>query len=261
MTTTQPTAATPPPSDTAHRPTALVTGASAGIGRAFAHRLAASGHRVIAVARNEERLQALMDELGPGHDYLAADLGDPDGLHKAARLLADRRVHLLVNNVGTATTGPFATTPLTHAHGMLRLNCEALVTLSHAFLAQARPGDTLLNVSSTLAHTPLPNLAVYSATKAFVTAFSEALWSEHRASGIHVLALCPGMTATESQSHDDAPAALVQTPEQVVATALRALRRRSRSRPTVVPGTANRLLLAAARTLPRHRTLTALART
>ncbi|MFB7591917.1 SDR family NAD(P)-dependent oxidoreductase [Streptomyces sp. NPDC056169] len=259
MTTTRPTAATPRPSDTAHRPTALVTGASAGIGRAFAHHLAASGHRVIAVARNEERLQALMAELGPGHDHLAADLGDPDGLHKAAQLLADRRVHLLVNNVGTATTGPFATTPLTHAHEMLRLNCEALVTLSHAFLAQARPGDALLNVSSTLAHTPLPDLAVYSATKAFVTAFSEALWSEHRASGIHVLALCPGMTATESQSHDDAPAALVQTPEQVVATALRALRRRSR--PTVVPGTANRLLLVAARTLPRHRILTALART
>ncbi|MFH8717745.1 SDR family NAD(P)-dependent oxidoreductase [Streptomyces zaomyceticus] len=159
---------------------------------------------------------------------MAVDLGDPDGLHQAAQLLADRRAHLLVNNVGTATAGPFATTPLTHAHEMLRLNCEALVTLSHAFLAQARPGDALLNVSSTLAHAPLPDLAVYSATKAFVTAFSEALWSEHRASGIHVLALCPGMTATESQSHDDAPAALVQTPEQVVATALRALRRRSR---------------------------------
>ncbi|MEV7614230.1 SDR family NAD(P)-dependent oxidoreductase [Streptomyces sp. NPDC089799] len=240
------------------RPTALVTGATAGIGREFARRLAADGHRIIAVARNEDRLRALTSELGPAHTYVAADLAAPEGLARTTRTLAERRVHLLVNNAGTATGGPFADRPLDRTEEMLRLNVHAPVALAHAFLARARPGDALLNVSSTLAYAPLPGLGVYSATKAFVASFSEALWAEHKDSGVYVLGLCPGMTATESQPHTDAPAALVQTPAEVVTTALAALRRRAR--PTVVPGTGNRILATLVRALPRRTVLAALAR-
>ncbi|MFD8595971.1 SDR family NAD(P)-dependent oxidoreductase [Kitasatospora sp. NPDC059646] len=238
------------------RPTALVTGAGTGLGRAFARRLAREGHRVIAVARNEERLRALTAELGPDHDHLVADLATAEGLHRTAELIGTTRVHLLVNNAGTATTGPFATTPLDRADAMLELNCRAVTALSHAFLTHAESGDALLNIASTLAHAPKAQLAVYSATKAYTVALSEALWAELRGSGVRVLALCPGMTATESQPHHDAPAALVQTPEQVVEAALRALRGTA---PTAVPGAVNRLFALAARALPRRRVLTALA--
>lgn len=246
------------PTPTDDRPTALVTGAGAGIGRAFAHRLAADGHRVIAVARDAERLRALTARLGPGHTWLAADLATEDGVRRTGELIARNRVQLLVNNAGTATTGPFTETPLSRAEDMLNLNCRAVTALSYAFLSHARPGDALLNVSSTLGWTPKPDLAVYSATKAYTTALTEALWTAHRDTGIRVLALCPGMTATESQRHEDAPAALVATPEEVVAAALRALR--EEDGPTTVPGRANRLLaLLATRILPRRTTLALLA--
>lgn len=97
---------------------------------------------------------------------------------------------------------------------MMHLNCEALVTLAHLFLSQPEPGDALLNVSSTLAFAPVPNLSVYSATKAFVTSFSESLWYEHKDRGVYVMGLCPGMTATESQPHtgEDVPMRLGADP-------------------------------------------------
>lgn len=239
------------------RPTALVTGAGAGIGRAFAQRLAADGYRVTAVARDPGRLQALTAQLGPGHDWLSADLATDDGLHRTCELITRNPVHLLINNAGTATTGPFANTPLDRALDMLDLNCRALTALAHTFLSRARPGDALLNVSSTLGRTPKAGLAVYSATKAYTTALTEALWTEHRGTGIRILALCPGMTATESQRHEDAPAALVQTPAQVVTAALHALR--TNDGPTTVPGTANRLLGLTTRLLPRRTALALLA--
>ncbi|WP_331762558.1 SDR family NAD(P)-dependent oxidoreductase (plasmid) [Streptomyces sp. NBC_01420] len=239
------------------RPVALVTGASAGIGRAFAQRLAADGYRVIAVARDSGRLEALTTRLGPGHDRLAADLATEDGVRRTAELITRTRVRLLVNNAGTATAGSFTATPPDRAQEMLDLNCRAVTVLSHTFLARARPGDALLNVSSTLGWTPKPDLAVYSATKAYTTALTEALWTAHRGSGIRVLALCPGMTATASQRHEDAPAALVRTPEQVVTAALRALR--EDDAPTTVPGRTDRLLTLAMRLLPRRKALALLA--
>lgn len=233
-------------------PTALVTGASEGIGRAFARQLAAAGYSVTAVARGEERLRTLMDELGPGHTYLAVDLSTEEGRQRVVHQLALNPVGLLVNNAGVAIAGQFATAPLDDALATMHLNCDALVTLAHAFLAQARPGDALLNVSSTLAFTALPSLSVYSATKAFVTSFSESLWYEQRTRGVYVMGLCPGMTATNSQAHttDQAiPAGMVQTPEEVVATALAALKRRKR--PTIVSGRLNSLLATVTRLLPR----------
>jgi uncharacterized protein len=162
-------------------PTALATGASAGIGREFARQLAARGYRVIAVARDTDRLRSLIDELGPGHTHVSADLTTAAGRRQVADLLdGQRRVDLLVNNAGTAAPGAFITVPLPRVLATMHLNCEALVTLAHQFLFRAQPGDSLLNVSSTPAFAPMPKLSVYAATKAFVTSFSESLRHEQR---------------------------------------------------------------------------------
>ncbi|WP_327354699.1 SDR family NAD(P)-dependent oxidoreductase [Streptomyces sp. NBC_01304] len=252
---------------------ALITGASEGLGRAFALALAAEGHTVTAVARTEHRLLALMaelaelaelSELGPGdHDFIVADLATPEGIGTVADALTDAKgtkgapYDLLVNNAGLAHAGPFTDTPVDRAGPMIRLNCEAVVTLSHAFLAAARPGAALVNVASTLAFTPKPGQAVYSATKAFVASFSEALWYEQKPRGVQVLALCPGPTATRPGLHDDVPSALVMEPGAVVTSALKALRRHRR--PTVVPGRANAFMARVIRALPRGRALSLLA--
>ncbi|WP_331737863.1 SDR family NAD(P)-dependent oxidoreductase [Streptomyces sp. NBC_01276] len=255
---------------------ALVTGASSGIGRAFARELASAGWTVTAVARGEEGLRALIEELGPGHRYLVADLSTPEGQGLVTAELVRRPVELLVNNAATAHHGPFTGTGPQNALAAMRLGGDAVVVLAHAFLSGARRGDALVNVSSTLAHAPAPGLAVYSAGKAFVTAFSEALWYEQRPLGVHVMALCPGPTSTErepepeaqsepqpesgseSRRHQDAPAAMVLSARAVVRTALRALDRRTG--PTVVPGRANALFVLATRLLPRRTLLAMLSR-
>ncbi|MEV6879327.1 SDR family NAD(P)-dependent oxidoreductase [Amycolatopsis sp. NPDC051128] len=229
---------------------ALVTGASAGIGRAFATALAATGYSVTAVARREDRLDDLMTTLGPGHDRLTADLATPEGLRVTAARLAGEPYTLLVNNAGAAVHGDFAATSLQDALAVVDLNCRAIVTLAHAFLARAQPGSALVNVSSTLGFTPKPGLGVYSATKAFVTSFSETLWHEQKARGVHVLALCPGVTATESQHAEDVPSWLVQTPEEVADRALRAVN--GRQGPIVVSGRRNAVLATITGLLPRR---------
>ncbi|MGK8558141.1 SDR family NAD(P)-dependent oxidoreductase [Nocardia gipuzkoensis] len=236
---------------------ALVTGASAGIGRAFAISLAAQGYSVTALARGVDGLETLMAELGTGHDYLAADLSTEEGLQAAAERLRRGRYTLLINNAGTAAHGDFAAVPVESALATLDLNCRAVVVLAHAFLAAATPGSALVNVSSTLGHTPKPGLAVYSATKAFVTAFSETLWHEQRSRGVRVLALCPGVTATASQTAADVPRWLLQTPEQVADRARKALSGKADA--VVLTSPVNRACTAALRLLPRRAVLALLA--
>ncbi|WP_040791835.1 SDR family NAD(P)-dependent oxidoreductase [Nocardia paucivorans] len=235
---------------------AMVTGAGAGIGRAFAVALASQGCSVTAVARGTESLESLIAELGAGHDYLAADLGSDEGLRVVAQRLRSGNYTLLINNAGTATHGDFITVELESSLGTIDLNCRAVVTLAYAFLGVAPPGSAVVNVSSTLGHNPKPGLAVYSATKAFVTAFSETLWHEQRSRGIQVFALCPGVTATASQTATDVPPWLVQTPEQVVEHARKALS--GRTGPVVFTGPVNRLFTAVLRLLPRRAALAAM---
>lgn len=235
---------------------ALVTGASEGIGRAFARRLAGEGFSITATARNESRLQELIMELaGEGHTYQVADLSTAGGLAAIAATLAAGRFNLLVNNAGYGVYGAFYQTDLPKLVSMMRLNCDALVTLSHAFLQQAEKDDALVNVSSALAFMPMPSGGTYAATKAFVTSFTESLWYEQKARGIYVMGLCPGVTATNF--HDRAggdetnrpAAAITQTPEQVVETAMQALAKREK--PTVVSGVKNKLVTNLTRMLPR----------
>lgn len=236
---------------------ALVTGASAGIGRAFAVALAADGYSVTAVARGTAGLDALMAEIGDGHDYLVADLATSEGMAATAELLRHGEYALLVNNAGTAMHGDFADAPLESAFTTLELNCRAVVVLAHAFLGKAKPGSALVNVSSTLGVTPKPGTGVYSASKAFVTAFSETLWHEQKPRGVHVLALCPGVTRTASHIADDVPSWLVQTPHEVVDRARAALS--DKSGPVVLTSLTNQFFTAALRLIPRRAALALLA--
>ncbi len=180
---------------------ALVTGASEGLGRAFAKRLAGDGYQVVAVARNEARLQNLIGELGDGgHSILTADLCETAGVAEVAEALNSKHFDLLVNNAGLGRYGDFATSDELHSQQMIRLNCEALVALSHAFLENARQGDALVNVSGLLGLLPVPGMSVYAGTKEFILSFSQALWHEQKERGVYVMALVPGPIATDFKS-------------------------------------------------------------
>lgn len=239
--------------------TTLITGASAGIGEVFARRLAARGQNLLLVARSEEKLAALASELSRAHDvsaaHFAADLTDDDA---PARLFseAERRgleVDTLVNNAGYGSVGEFHKLDLQSELRMIDLNVRALVELTHRFLPpmRARGRGAIINVASTASFQPVPLMATYAATKAFVLSFSMALWEENRAAGVRVLAVCPGSTDTDffrAAGTRTPPPNITQTPEAVVDTALRAL---DRGRSHVVSGWGNFLMAESSRLAPR----------
>jgi len=214
----------------------LITGASSGIGEAFAWRLADKGHNLVLVARSEEKLHELCDDLMLKHKisahYIAADLLKDDAV---ARVHDETQKHgfeidWLINNAGFGSMGDFAKLDGGNELNIIRLNVVALVSLTHRYLAgmRERKSGTIINVSSTTGFQPLPFFATYAATKAFVTSFTEAIAEENRPFGIKILALCPGTTKTNffAASNIDDPVQIkgLQTPEQVVETALKAVR-------------------------------------
>ena len=247
-------------------PLALVTGASEGLGRAFTKRLAGDGYQVVAVARNEARLQKLVSELGGGgHSYLTADLCEAAGVAEVAAALTSKPFDLLVNNAGLGRYGDFATSDELHSQQMIRLNCEALVTLSRAFLENAREGDALVNVSGVLGLLPIPGMTVYAATKGFILSFSQALWHEQKERDVYVMALVPGPIATEFKNRsggaDDKgpPAAITQTPDQVIDRAMKQLAKRKR--PVVMAAARRaRLIFSLFRRMPRKRVMRIMAK-
>ncbi|MGI8631271.1 MAG: SDR family NAD(P)-dependent oxidoreductase [Solirubrobacterales bacterium] len=183
-------------------PVALVTGASSGIGRAIAEQLAAAGSDLIVVARRRDRLEELAAELTAAHgvrvDVLVADIAEPAQLATVEdRLRAG--VDLLVNNAGVGGQGPFAGRPLADQDAQIRLNVLAPVRLSHAALEHMLPRGHggILNVSSIAGLQPMPYLATYAATKAYLSSFSNALHEEARPYGVSVTNLLPGFTRTE----------------------------------------------------------------
>ncbi|CRK57160.1 short-chain dehydrogenase/reductase SDR [Alloactinosynnema sp. L-07] len=240
--------------------TALVTGASSGIGADYARAFAAQGADLILVARREDKLAELAAELRSAHgrqvDVVAADLSLPDvGRDVAARVEAlGRTVDILVNNAGFATHGALAAADPDRLVEQIQLNCVAVVDLTRRFLPgmTARGRGTVINVASTAAFQPIPHMAVYGATKAFVLSFSEALWAETRPKGVRVIAVCPGATQTEFfevVGTDDAAVGPRRTTEQVVATTLRGLRRGA---PSVIDGAANSALARLTRLIPKR---------
>ncbi len=245
---------------------AIVTGASEGIGRAFALALSDRGYAVTLVARNEAALDALLPQLsGQGHIKVVADLTTADGVDRVVQAMAVSPVNLLVNNAGAGLVGAFAAKQLEQQLSLVRLNIEALTHLTHAFCRQAKSGDALINVSSVLAAAPQPAQPMYAATKAFVSSLTESLWHEMRSRNVLVMALQPGATRTRFNEAAGRPAGwqrpswLSQSPEAVVACALGALD--ARRGPTVTSGFGNQVFVWVARVLPRRWLVALMART
>jgi short-subunit dehydrogenase len=237
---------------------ALVTGASEGIGLAIARKLVIEGYSVTGVARSEDKLKAMVGLLGGApHDYIVADLATDAGQAKITQHLAAAHYDLLVNNAGIGTSGSFTDVTVERQISLMNLNCAALMKLSHAFLTGARAGDALVNVSSVLAFLPMPGLGLYSATKSFVTAFSDALWAEQKKRDVYVMALHPGLTATDFQAHaggtaEGRPQSMAQSPEQVADACIKGLR--ERKKPVVISGAQNFVFASLPRILS-HKTV------
>lgn len=235
---------------------ALVTGASSGIGEAMARLLGRAGIPTVIVARRQDRLAALAAE-HPALEPLDADLATEHGVSLAERAIVERGIDLVVNNAGFGTSGTFHSLDPDRLDREIAVNIRALTRLSHAALRTMVPRGRghLLNVSSVASFQPAPNLAVYAATKAFVTSLTESLHEEARGSGVKVTALCPGLTRTEfiSVSSPDGrsatyPEFMWLESEQVAAAALADV---ARGRALSIPGAVYRGLVAASSVTPR----------
>ena len=228
----------------------LITGASSGIGEAFARRLASEKHDLALVARSEKALHELCDELMLEHKitahYVALDLTEAGA---DRRLFEETEKHgfevdWLINNAGFGSVGDFSKLDRENEFRMIDLNVRALVALTHRYLQgmRYRKRGTIINVSSAAGFQPIPFMATYAATKAFVSSFSEAIAEENRRYGIQVLALCPGSTKTNffAASNIDRPIQVKgqQTVDDVVETAMRAIKS---DRIKVVSGLANKI--------------------
>src|SRR5258708_483519 len=229
-------------------PVALITGASVGIGEQFARQLSERGHDVVLVARDAARLEALAKEIegrsGARAEGLAADL--TDDLQLATVEARVRTVDLLVNNAGFGTFGAFHTLDIETEIREIDLNVTALVRLTRAAAGAMveRGSGGILNVSSLAGFQPGPSNAVYSATKAFVTSFTEAVHEELKGTGVSVTALCPGFTHTEFQVRANAPASSVpgflwQEAPEVARAGLDGV---AKNRSIVIPGAVNKVM-------------------
>lgn len=247
--------------------TILITGASSGIGAAFARALAARGASLVLVARRRERLDTLAAELAAAHGVtvtaIPQDLGSPSSGTELAAAVAAAGLSVtgVINNAGFGTFGHFIDEDADRLAQEIAVDISAPVQISAAFLpAMVKAGEGfLINVASMAAYTPTPRMAVYGAAKAFVLSFTESLWAETRSTGVTVFALSPGATSTEFNAvvgTDDATAgARMRTPDDVVATALAHLARHNPG-PSVIDGPLNRVSAAAARMVSRRGTAT-----
>jgi short-subunit dehydrogenase len=241
--------------------TSMVTGASSGIGAEFARQLAARGSNLVLVARSADRLETLANELRTAHGVnvtsLAADLSRPDEVGCVIAFIDSTPVDVLVNNAGTGTYGSFAELEAAREHAEVMLNVAAAVDLAHAALPGmlSRHSGGIITVASVAGFQASPLQAVYGATKAFALAFSEALWEETRESGVRIVALCPGATATEFFSNlgdDRATSSLAfRHPTNAASVVRQALLGFDHDAMTVVPGSANWLMAQVHRFVPR----------
>lgn len=237
----------------------LITGASSGIGEEFARRLAAQSHNLVLVARSEDKLKALCKELGQKHkidaQYVAIDLAE-EGADERLFVETEKRgieVDLLINNAGFGSMGYFDQLDLDWELKMIDLNVKSLAALTYRYLKPMiqRKSGAIMNVASTAAFQPVPFMATYAATKAFVLSFSESLWEEYRPHGITITAFCPGTTQTNffKAAKMDKPAMrVIQTPEEVVTVALNGLKRKKSH---IISGWTNYIVTEAQRLVPR----------
>jgi hypothetical protein len=240
----------------------VITGASAGIGRELARQLAARAKLLVLVARRRDRLEELRAELQTKNPALRIqirdiDLANLDQTTHLAALLANEPIDFLINNAGLGDHGSFATADSTRVNRQIQVNVLALTALTRALLPRmiAQKRGAILNVSSSAGFLPLPRIAVYAATKAYVTSFSLAIRAETRECGITVTALCPGPVHTEfaEVANRQAPRgkrrdSFVHVPVENVARA--GLEAIERDKPLVIPGIAMKITMAITRALP-----------
>lgn len=240
-------------------PVALITGASSGFGALFAQRFAAHGYDVVLVARREDRLRALAAEIENRYPVTAtvvtADLTDPDAPRALREHPSLADVAVVVNNAGFGTAGTFVDTDPQRIADEVAVNVVALTAISRLFLPDVvRNAGVLLNISSTAGYQPIPGLAVYAATKAYVRSLTEAIWKETRGTGARVLAFAPGPSETEffeaagSRTFKMGQELL---PAQIVDRALKVLDRRNPP-PSAIGGWRNALTAVAATHAPRR---------
>ncbi len=240
-------------------PTALVTGASAGLGAEFARQLAASGHDLVLVARDGDRLESARRALSAKHgvavEALVADLTTDEGCAAVAARIADPPIDVLVNNAGIGTYQPFGTASLAAEEAQLDLNIRAVLRLAHAAVPVmvARGSGQLINISSFSSFVPRGSNATYAASKSWVTMFSEALSVQLAGTGVQVTAICPGFTRTEF--HERAQADMAHVPDRMWLAAEDVVREgladARRGMPVSVPSRQYRTLRTAVRLVPR----------
>ncbi len=241
---------------------AVITGASAGIGREFARQLAARAKVLVLVARRRDRLEQLRTELVARNPALRveirqADLSNLEQTMQLATLLTNEPIDFLINNAGVGDHGSFATADPIHVNEQVQVNVLALTALTRALLSRmiAQKRGAILNVSSSAGFLPLPGIAAYAATKAYVTSFSEAIRAETRGCGITVSALCPGPVDTEfaevanRESRGEKPCSgpMHVAVEKVAQAGLRAI---EQDKALIIPGLATKLVMAITRGLP-----------
>ena len=234
---------------------AVVTGASSGIGRGFAERLAGDGLSLVLVARSVDTLHDIADDLRSRHhvpvEVLACDLTDAAARDQLLDSLAERQVEVLVNNAGFATVGDFVDADPARITAEINLNVVALTLLARAFApGMIRRGrGAIINVASTASFQPLPTMGVYAATKSYVLSLSQALWDELRPYGVTVLALCPGATETNFfvNAGDESILTHRRSVDQVIDTCFEAL---AKGQPYVIDGLGNAALAQVARLAP-----------
>jgi short-subunit dehydrogenase len=243
---------------------ALITGASAGIGREFARQLASRARTLVLIARRERRLNELRDELRNQNAQLnvhvrVVDLSDKSQIDELVRWLQENKIDIdfLINNAGIGDQGPFATIEPGRLNAMIQINITALTLFTRKLLPQmiSQKRGAILNVSSSAGFLPIPEFNVYAATKAYVTSFSESLRGEVRGSGMTVTALCPGPVRTEFQrlaqrsggEPDSAPEFVYVSVEKTVRDALAAV---EADRPLVIPGLVMKITMFLVRITP-----------
>ncbi len=234
---------------------AVVTGASGGLGEAYARELASQGSNVVLVARSVDKMEVLATELTAAHGVetmvLQCNLSDPAERTALVAKLDALEIHTLVNNAGFGTMGMLGELERSRVVNEVELNVVALTQLTHAVIPKmvARGKGAIINVASLAAFQPMPQMATYAATKSYVLNFTSALWGEMEGTGVRVVCICPG--PTETSFFDNAGNGDVmkqrRSPEQVVATTFNALRA---GKPYVVDGLGNKVLSKLARFVP-----------
>jgi short-subunit dehydrogenase len=239
--------------------TALVTGASSGIGEEFARQLAAKRYDVVLVARRKDRLDAIAAEISEAHgrtaEVMEADLSTKKGVSTAADRLKKGDIAVLVNSAGFGTQGEFAQLPLGRETQELNVNIVALTQLTHAAAGPMIENGrgTIINLGSVGSFEPVPYMSTYAATKAYVLSFSEGLHEELKPHGVTVTCVCPGVVHTEFQQQagmdrGKMPSMGLVTPQKVVTDALRGA---AKKKAIVIPGAMNQAAAQMVRFAPR----------